>query len=84
MRRWPVAKVIENCDVCDGRFDTTTDPRVLCESDMPLADHDFEPQKYDNTVCEVDGWAKYEHDLRRPLNVHESCFLDKDDELVRL
>lgn len=74
----------DRCDSCNGQFSTTSDPLVECETDSQLADHDFEPQSIDPTFCEVDGWMKIEHELHRNLRVHESCFLDHDDILVRV
>ena len=73
-----------HCDSCNGTFVGTTDAAVLVECDSQIADHEFEPQEYDPTFCDVDGWMKVEHDLNRPLIVHESCFLDHDDILVRI
>lgn len=79
------ADLVEECDSCGGRFDTTMDPRIEAECDSQMQDlGEFKPGPMDRTFCENDGWMMIEHDLGRNLVVHESCFLDHDDILERV
>lgn len=75
---------IDECDACGGKFSTTSDPLVKAACDSGLQEERFVPGSADPTVCENDGWMKIEHDLGRDLFVHNSCFLDHDDILVRV
>jgi hypothetical protein len=77
---------VERCDACNGLFSTTSDRRIEAECDSSIADHDFEfiESDADPTICSLCGWMKIEHELNRNAVVHESCFLDHDDILVRV
>lgn len=71
------------CDACGGDFSVERN-YVICETDSQIADHPFEEGPYHDGTCAIDGWRKFEHDLGRDCKVHESCFNDNDDVLVRV